>query len=65
MLFLCYLSVWVAVSPSNNKLATTRKIPRLSFLASSPFFGFILFKLKVTRPTVIKKATPNYFNVGV
>lgn len=43
----------------------TRTKPKVSSFASSAFFGFILFILKVTRPTVMKKATPYCYLVGV
>jgi len=43
----------------------TRNNPRVSSFASSYFFGFILFILKITKPAVMKNATPNCFLDGV
>jgi len=43
----------------------TRNKPKVSSFSSSAFFGFILFILKVTSPTVMKKATPYCYGFGL
>jgi hypothetical protein len=46
------MSVWVATMPSNNKLATIKRIPTMLSASMLPNF----LELKRTRPIVIRIA---------